>query len=80
MLTVTDLGSQPRDFVRVCGFHQLALVMGAQGPGLFGFVGRSGAHVGSLLGAGGAERTGDRVVSVTWRKPSGEVTVDGESG
>lgn len=43
-------------------------------------VSRSGAHVGSLLVVGGAEDTGDRVVSVTWRKPSVEVTLDGESG
>lgn len=41
---------------------------------------RSGVHVGSLHGVGGAEDRGDRVVSVTWRKPSGEVTLDGESG
>ena len=33
------------------------------------------AHVGFLFGVGG-----DRVVSVTWRRPSGGVTLDGESG
>lgn len=32
-------------------------------------------HVGSLFGAGG-----DRVVFITWRKRSGGVTLDGESG